>query len=130
MFVSKKAYDSEREARLRAESLNDSLLRLLESERAAHRQEVADLLVRSLPKPREPVPGFGLPAALPVSAAELSRMPAVGKRGVRERNAAVRDAELREEQRESQKQLTERRSALSPEEARRLDEQIPAPVPQ
>jgi len=88
---------------------------------------VHELLDRVAPKPI--APGFGLPPGLSptqhVSATEILKVPAVGKRGIRERNAAARDADLRDEVLEQARIKEHRRVGLTPAEQELLDRQIP-----
>jgi hypothetical protein len=138
-YVPRKDLDVERERRIRAEAevenareevatVNSRLAEmtaLLGAERERHRQEMTDLLDRLLPKPKDPVPGFGVPSALGgPSYEDIIRTPAVGKRGVRERNAAARDAKAREDTENAEATVGNQRAALLPEEAAMLDQQI------
>jgi hypothetical protein len=123
-WVSRRRFEEAEWYRRNAEAAFDKLLDMLQSDRQRHEREMADLLDRLLPKPREPVPGTSV-IGPPPSSAVLSRTPAVGKRGIRERNAAVQDAQLREEEESEERKIERRRNSLTSEEARRLDEQIP-----
>lgn len=142
--VSRKEFDAERELRIRAEAsaarayeqiadLNErttELLSLIARERETHHQEMADLLDRVLPKPKDPVPGFGVPGAgdQHLTYEEIMSTPAVGRRGVRERNALARDAKVREEQQDKADDAGKRRAVLTPEEQQELDNQLPSGV--
>lgn len=138
-YVSRKDLEAERELRIRAEatavrareevaSANERLAEmaaLLGDERERHQQEKTDLLDRLLPKPKDPVPGYGVPGALVgPTYEEIMNTPAVGKRGVRERNAAARDAKAREDSEQAQATVENQRAVLLPEEAAILDQQL------
>lgn len=131
-YVNKKEFDAEHELRVKAEAAaalareaEQRALAMLESERAAHRQELADVLDRFAPKPKDPVPGFGVPGRGPTYE-EIMHVPAVGKRGLRERNAAALEAKAREEAESKEDQAAGQRAVLNPQEAELLDSQIPA----
>jgi hypothetical protein len=125
-YVIRHEYEAERDRRIRAEAEAD-----------AARQQVAQLLklvgelAERLP-PKTPVPGFGvIPGVTPglpaagYSAGEIMKIAAVGKRGIRERNAAAREADIRDEREASERDVGQRRATLSPEEQQLLDKQIP-----
>src|SRR5690242_16373830 len=105
--VSRKDFDVEHDARIKAEAAlerasaqiadlyetNAQLLSLVERERERHGQEMQDTLDRFAPKPKDPVPGFGVVGeGRRATYEEIMRMPAVGKRGLRERNTAALEA--------------------------------------
>lgn len=133
-YVPMEKYDAEHELRIRAEAAAEEarlvahrLFATIENERIQHREEMKDLLERALPKPVPPVPGFGVPGMIPGHASyqEIMGTPAVGKRGVRERNAAARDAMAREKQEESETTLGKQRAVLLPEEQALIDKHLP-----
>lgn len=130
-YVSKREFDLEHDLRVKAEAaaaearqLAVSAMEMVKSERVAHRQEMADLLDRTLPKPTDPVPGFGVPGNLPLSYEEILKIPAIGGRGLRERNAAAREAKLRDEAVGKESDGATRRATLTPEEQAAVDRQI------
>jgi hypothetical protein len=120
-FITQREFEEEHQRRLRAEGEADAARLQI----AALNSLVQELLDRSMPKP--PPPGFGLPGINPaaISSTEIYKIPAVGKRGIRERNAAARDADLRLEEQAQANQQQHRRAILTPEEQRILDAQIP-----
>jgi len=121
-YVTQRELDEERDRRINAEATSTALQkqvdRLLEM--------IDDLLERALPKP---VPGFGIPPGLAerglTSSTEILKMPAVGKRGVRERNAAARLADVRDEAQANADDFAKRRATLSADEQAALDKLIP-----
>jgi hypothetical protein len=136
-YVSREKFESEHALRLRADAALEraseqiaslyeahaQLLKMVESERERHEEAMKDALDRFAPKPKDPVPGFGVVANLPTYE-EILRMPAVGKRGVRERNAAALEAKTREELAEKEDDVAKRRATLTPEEQAVVDQQI------
>jgi hypothetical protein len=125
-WVSRARLEEEQQLRRNAEAAFDNLLRVFQQEREAHARQLTDVLDRALPKPQTPQPGFGLPPGLVTASADaLRRVPAVGKRGIRERNAAVRDADERENHSSQETEVARQRGALNEDEMRLLDEQIP-----
>jgi hypothetical protein len=137
-YVSQAVLDAERERRIRAEvaveqaaaqiarlsEINAQLFSLLERERERHQEAITDTLDRLMPKPKDPLPGFGLPGAGVLTSEQLAHLPAVGKRGLRERNAAVREAKTREEAEEAENDGASRRAVLTPDEQAVVDSQV------
>lgn len=124
-YVSRKDFDAEHDLRVKAEALIAHLFASIETERAAHRAEVQDLFDRFVPKPKDPVPGFGVAEGRPLTYEEIMGIPAVGRRGMRARNSAAHEAKLREELKEKNGDASTRRATLSPEEQALIDKQIP-----
>ncbi len=137
-YVSRETFNTEHELRLRAEAslerasaqiadlyeTNTELLKMLEAERQRHEEAMRDALDRFAPKPKEPVPGFGIPGATELSYEQIMRIPAVGKRGLRERNAAALEAKQRDEITEQQDDAESRRAVLTPDQEAVVDQQI------
>lgn len=131
-FVSQEKYDAEHELRLRAESeataLREQVKWLqeqIEEENERHQQNVVDVLDRFQPKPEalKIPPGTGIPPFL--SSTEIFKIPAAGKRGMRERNRAALEAQAREEKEERQHKLESQREVLSEDELESVDDSIP-----
>lgn len=137
-YVSRETFNSEHELRLRAEAslerasahivdlyeTNTLLLKMLGEERQRHEEAMRDALDRFAPKPKDPVPGFGVPGATELTYEQIMKMPAVGRRGIKERNAAALDAKQREEMTEQQNDAESRRAVLTPDEEAAVDKQI------
>lgn len=137
-FVSRDKFDAEHELRVRAEAslerahaqiadlyeTNSQLLTMMGTERERHEEAMRDALDRFAPKPKDPVSGFGVPGAADLTYEQIMRMPAVGKRGLRERNAAALEAKQREDMAEQQSDAGGRRAVLTPEEEHLVDQQI------
>lgn len=139
--VSREEFDREHEQRVKSDTAaefavdslhtaNEHIARLtalLESERVRHDAKVTDLLDRFSPKPVLTFTGNGVISAAPappLSSQQLSRLPAIGKRGVRERNAHVREAEEREELAAKEKDTQTRLEGLTEAELRSLDSSL------
>lgn len=143
-YVSRKDFDEERALRIRAEAtaeaaraqlddLNEQIAQLtslVERERARHQEMTLDLLDRYSPKPPDRSNLFlgASEGSAHLSSAEIRRMPAVGKRGMAERNRRLAEAEAREMKEEDEGAADERRATLSPEEQKSLEKSIPGRV--
>jgi hypothetical protein len=125
-FVSKADFKAEYTLRIQAEAReqvlreqNAELTRQLGEAQTAYR----DLVTRLHPDPatRPPIFDAALARTEQLSAAEILRMPATGRRGLAERQRLYGEALKREEEERAEGARSERRKDLSPEEERELE---------
>jgi hypothetical protein len=130
--VSQEKYEAERDARVRAEAIVETLrgqIALLQGELKTERERVSALVEHIAPKPQAPDStlawtgkGDG-PAQL--TSEQIMAIPAVGGRGLRQRNNAARLAKLRDVKKAEEEDAGARRAVLTEEEEQILDESIP-----
>jgi hypothetical protein len=120
-YVQRREFEAEHDRRVKAEATVEALQQQL----SMLLKLLNEFTERSLPKATPPAPGFGLPPGAPYSSTEILSIPAVGKRGIRERNAAARMADARNEAEAKENDALSRRASLSAEERKILDAQIP-----
>lgn len=129
-----KDLDYEHELRIKAEAHSEflseqvrSLTASLETERAAHRRQFDGLLAKVLPVKAEPPTMDGLPPSpFRLTSEALRQMPAVGRRGLAERDRLVREAKEREAKEADEQDFERRQATLTEEEKEQIDNAIPA----
>lgn len=104
--------------------LSQHLVAQLADQQARHEHAVVDLLDRLQPKPAGAGPFFNSASAPQLSASQVRTIPAVGKRGIRERNALARALEMAEAEATQAAQRAQGRASLSAAEVAALDAQI------
>jgi small-conductance mechanosensitive channel len=124
-YVTEDKYIQERDARIRAEAVSDTLRTQIEDLKAdldEERKRVERLVSHIAPEPEKPVAFTGMP--LHLSSQQLRKVPAVGKRGIRQRASEVSEAIAREKQEASENQVEAQREVLNDEELNIVDEAV------
>ncbi|HKS27812.1 MAG TPA: hypothetical protein VJS44_08335 [Pyrinomonadaceae bacterium] len=131
-YVSREKYHAEVAARMRAEAeaanWREQVRQLTEQnkqERERFDAQLKDLLDRGVPpKPYTGPLVTGQGIATQLSSKELEALPAVGRYGMRQRAALVREARAREEREEAEAKVERQKEALAPDEAADLEESL------